>query len=223
MVPEQFGQDGYCVLPDVLPRQICQEAIEEFERLRGDSGSHSLRNVHRSALVLDIANNSAAMELAKGILGPNATLVRAIFFDKIPGSNWSVPWHQDLTIALKERAEVPGFSPWSQKDGVWHVQPPAEILDAMVTVRLHLDDCSHDNGPVRVKPGSHRHGKIAESRIEGWNTQDVACTGLAGSALVMRPLLLHASSPAQNPAHRRVLHLEYASAILPEPLEWYLA
>lgn len=223
MVPQTFGQDGYCVLPDVLSNPLCQEAIQEFELLRSEKGGHSLRNVHCSPVVLKIAHDSPAANLAKAILGPDAMLVRAIFFDKIPGSNWSVPWHQDLTIAVKEKADLPGFGPWSQKDGVWHVQPPAEILESMATIRLHLDDCGPENGPVRVKPGSHLHGRIAESRIESWDAQEVACTGPAGSALVMRPLILHASSPAKNPGHRRVLHLEYANANLPDPLEWYLA
>lgn len=39
----------------------------------------------------------------------------------------------------------------------------------------------------------------------------------------MRPLLLHASSPAASPGHRRVLHVEYAAAGLPGGLQWYEA
>ena len=50
------------------------------------------------------------------------------------------PWHQDLSIAVKERHEVAGFGPWSVKEGV-PVQPPVEILESMLTLRLHLDDC----------------------------------------------------------------------------------
>ena len=37
----------------------------------------------------------------------------------------------------------------------------------------------------------------------------------------MRPLLLHASSIAIVPTHRRVIHLEYASQSLADGLEWY--
>jgi hypothetical protein len=36
----------------------------------------------------------------------------------------------------------------------------------------------------------------------------------------MRPLLLHASSPAADPRHRRVIHLEFAAEPLPGGLEW---
>src|SRR5262245_7189469 len=83
------------------------------------------------------------------ILGPGAFVVRGLFFDKTPRANWKVSWHQDLTIAVRVRIEAPGFGPWSLKAGVVHVQPPAEILERMATVRLHLDDCSESNGPLR--------------------------------------------------------------------------
>jgi ectoine hydroxylase-related dioxygenase (phytanoyl-CoA dioxygenase family) len=81
--------------------------------------------------------------------------VRAIFFDKSSGSNWLVPWHQDLTIAVASKCEAPGFGPWSVKDGIPHVQPPDELLKQMIALRLHLDDCDASNGALRVIPGSH--------------------------------------------------------------------
>jgi ectoine hydroxylase-related dioxygenase (phytanoyl-CoA dioxygenase family) len=50
---------------------------------------------------------------------------------------------------------------------------------------------------------------------------EVICCLNAGDALVMRPLLLHASSPARKPDHRRVIHLEFAPAnLLPAGLSW---
>jgi len=42
-----------------------------------------------------------------------------------------------------------------------------------------------------------------------------------GAILAFRPLILHASAPASAPAHRRVIHIEYAMQELPAPLEWY--
>lgn len=221
-IPESFHQIGFAVVERVLPEETRLDLIDEFEKLRGDSGSHSLRNIHVSPLVRTVAEGSTARDIAAQILGPTAKLVRAIFFDKVKGANWSVPWHQDLTIAVKEKSPLDGYGPWSVKDGVVHVQPPQSVLEAMVTVRLHLDDCFDDNGPVRVKSGSHLHGKIPEAKMEKWEGQEVGCIGSAGSALVMRPLLLHASSPATSPSHRRVLHLEYAAVDLASPLRWHL-
>jgi hypothetical protein len=39
---------------------------------------------------------------------------------------------------------------------------------------------------------------------------DEAMAAGSGDALVMRPLLLHASSVSREPRHRRVLHFDYA-------------
>ncbi len=139
--------------------------------------------------------------------------VRGIYFDKTPEANWLVPWHQDLSIAVKQRLDVSGYGPWSTKEGVPHVQPPAELLEAMVTLRLHLDNCDESNGPLRVIPGSHRMGRLEAADIVKTrsNQKEVICSMQAGDALLMRPLLLHASSEASVPVHRRVIHLEYAT------------
>ena len=148
--------------------------------------------------------------------------VRVIFFDKVDGANWGVPWHQDLAIPVSEKVDAPGFSGWSVKEGVPHVLPPVDVLARMVTLRIHLDDCGEDNGPLRVVPGSHRFGKFSETdiaRVRG-ETPEVICLASRGSVLAMRPLLLHASSAAQRPGHRRVLHIEYAAHPLPSGLRW---
>lgn len=47
------------------------------------------------------------------------------------------------------------------------------------------------------------------------------CLAERGAILAFRPLILHASAPAATPAHRRVIHIEYAVHDLPTPLEWY--
>jgi ectoine hydroxylase-related dioxygenase (phytanoyl-CoA dioxygenase family) len=222
LIPDSFESDGFCMIPAVLGPEEVASLIEDFEAQRATAKGHSLRNVHQSALVRETAMGRPVIDFARQILGPHARLARAIYFDKLPEANWSVPWHQDLTIAVSEKHEADGFGPWSQKDGAWHVQPPASILERMVTIRIHLDDCGIDNGPVRVKSGSHLYGRIKESEMEGWEASEKACVGASGSALIMRPLLLHASSPSKSPAHRRVLHMEYAGEDLPAPLSWYL-
>ena len=105
--------------------------------------------------VREFAEFAIIRRLVEPILGPHAFPSRAILFDKTPGANWKVPWRQDLTIAVQNKADVDGFGPWTIKEGLHHVQPPTEILENMLAVRIHLDECSEDNGPVRVVPGSH--------------------------------------------------------------------
>lgn len=158
-------------------------------------------------------------------LGAPARPVRAIYFDKSPETNWLVAWHQDLSIAVADRADVPGFGPWSVKEGVTHVQPPGSLLEQMLTIRLHLDDCDVSNGALQVIAGSHRHGKLSAEQIAAFRSGELptVCELRAGDALLMRPLLLHASGRSESDGHRRVLHIEYAAFDLPAPLRWHEA
>jgi hypothetical protein len=161
--------------------------------------------------------------LASEILGRRAFPVRAICFDKTARVNWKVAWHQDLTIAVRERVEVSGFGPWSVKEGITHVQPPIEVLERMVTLPLHLDDCGVAHGPLRVIPRSHTLGRLASADIAAIRAcaEEQLCVGSAGDIVAMKPLLLHASSAATEPGHRRVLHIEYAADPLPGGVEWF--
>jgi ectoine hydroxylase-related dioxygenase (phytanoyl-CoA dioxygenase family) len=170
-----------------------------------------------------LAANCAIRDLIEPVVGPGAIPVRALFFDKTPEANWPVLWHQDLTIAVAERQDLAGWGPWSTKAGVVHVEPPAALLAGMLTIRLHLDDCHGSNGALRVLPGTHAQGRLTRNRIQRLREEvpEVTCEAPQGSALLMRPLLLHASSPARQPSHRRVVQIEYADqGALPAPLAW---
>lgn len=149
--------------------------------------------------------------------------VRAIFFDKNPEKNWYVTWHQDLTIALKRKVETPGYSAWSIKDDIVHVQPPVQVLEEMVALRLHFDDCDSDNGPLKILCGSHKLGRL-ENNFYSLNgvaeNSEKVLTAAAGQIIAMKPLVVHASSKSVKPLHRRVLHVEYAACSLPSPLEF---
>ena len=168
------------------------------------------------------ARSAAILSRVMTHLGPQAQPVRAIFFDKSPVANWLVPWHQDVTIAVESAVDALGFGPWSRKDGISHVQAPGEWLARMITVRLHLDDCDGSNGALRVIPGSHRYGRLDADRISALKaaTHEVLCEAAAGDALLMRPLLLHASSKSVSNRRRRILHIEYCSDSLPAGMAW---
>lgn len=194
-----------------------------------DSGTASVRGesvyARRNLLCVPAVAEVALAPRVLALTGEATLPVRAIFFDKVPGANWHVGWHQDRAIAVTERKELPGWGPWSVKAGVVHVLPPAAILERIVTVRLHLDHCDETNGPLRVLPGSHTHGILTSTQIAQMRAEraEAVCTVGLGGALVMVPLLLHASSAAQSPGHRRVLHLEFAPpGLLPEGLTWAL-
>ncbi len=213
-------QDGFEIIPALLTET-------EVEALRTALTSLKVAPGHRNLMrrVPDVAALAASpkiLGLLEELFGAKPIPVRSIFFDKTPEANWLVPWHQYLSIAVKERIDLHGYSPWSTKEGVLHVQPPVEILENMVTVRLHLDDCDGSNGALRVIPGSHRLGRLNSARIAEVRSQekDFVCSIRAGDAFLMRPLLLHASSQAVAPTQRRVIHLEYSTCALAEGLEW---
>ncbi len=221
---------GYCMLPGLLTPAAVQELIEAVQG-EADSGNgqsagantYAVRNLlYSSARVRSLAIQPHVLQLVKSVLGPSARAVKATFFDKTPGANWKVPPHQDVTIAVREKAEAPGFGPWTIKADIHNVQPPVQILEQMLALRFHLDDCDEKNGALKVWPGSHTSGRLKDAGIAEWlsNHDPVTCPVPKGGVMLMRPLLLHASSPATNPTHRRVIHIEYAGLDLPNGLRW---
>lgn len=224
-------RDGFAIVQDAVSPAVVADLVRALEHAKpGQSGLdrgggvYALRNLLR--LVPEtrrLADSPALRTLVEPVLGSNLFVVRGLYFDKTAESNWRVPWHQDLTIAVQRRTSAPGYGPWTVKAGVPHVQPPVAVLERMLTVRVQLDDAGSGNGPVRVLPGSHAHGRLGPEATRDWleRVQPVSCVVPRGGALLMRPLLLHASSPSDAPGHRRVVHLEYAAAPLPGGVAWY--
>ena len=240
LIPDDYTQQidahGYAVIEDCLStgeviqlRDAVESAItgdHDESAVRDRGGVYAIRNV--TDVVPEIrclASHLNIANMVRPILGPRALLVRGLLFDKSDGANWGIFWHQDLSIAVRERADVPDFGPWSVKAGVQHVQPPADVLQSMLTVRLHLDPCPTENGALRVLPGSHRSARLSMAEAEELKQthEPVTCEVGIGGAVVMRPLLLHSSHRAEESARRRVIHLEFAAGPLPDPLQWSLA
>lgn len=218
-------KDGFTLETNVFSQDTMLNLIDAVDALRKQYPNESLAGMRhlltRSDAIRAIAYSRVANALAVKSLGAAAKPVKAILFDKTPESNWFVTWHQDLTIAVKARIDVPGFGPWSVKQDIPHVQPPASVLEKMVALRIHLDDCSVENGAIRFIPGSHNAGILETNEIaERSKESAVCCAAARGEVIVMRPLVLHSSSASQEPAHRRVLHIEYAADPLPGGLEW---
>jgi ectoine hydroxylase-related dioxygenase (phytanoyl-CoA dioxygenase family) len=211
--------DGFSVVPALLGESERSELLANL----GPCSTAGRRGLLSLPSVAVLARSPRLLGVVRPHLrcGPVAT--RAILFDKPAEANWLVPWHQDVTLAVRSRAEVPGFGPWSVKDGIPHVQSPVEFLEQMLTVRLHLDDADESNGALRVLPRSHRLGRLTPEQVREMRGKqgEVCCTAAAGDALLMRPLLLHASSRSTNPRPRRVLHIEYAGFALPRELDWH--
>lgn len=227
----RLSEDGFIAMDRCLDDLAVDSLIARIEQDNGDHDdtpsvrrkrgvAFARRNLLSTPLVQDFLQRDAVCSLLSAV-GPGLIAVRAILFDKTGSVNWTVPWHQDRSIAVREKKEVEGFGPWSNKAGVVHVQPNAETLRRMITLRFSLDPCDADNGPLRVIPGTH-HDILEPSALEERvrHGSECQCTTAAGGVVVMRPLILHASSPAGRVAHRRVLHIEFGPPELPGGLQW---
>jgi ectoine hydroxylase-related dioxygenase (phytanoyl-CoA dioxygenase family) len=155
------------------------------------------------------------LAIARDVLGRTGVPYRATLFDKSPQRNWLVAWHQDTALPLESRRDVAGWGPWSVKAGVTYAHAPAHALARIVALRLHLDDSDRDNGPLRVIPETHRLGVLSDAEVEQvvQGAEPVDCLVTAGGVIVMRPLILHASSKVETTRPRRVLHIEYAESL----------
>lgn len=160
--------------------------------------------------------------IAAGLIGEGAFAVRAVAFDKTPQTNWSVAWHQDRTIAVESRIEIQGYGPWSTKDGQLHVAPPVEVLQGMVTLRLHIDACGNDNAPLKAALGTYALGRVPADTAAGVAAAHPVqvCLAEAGDVWAYATLILHASERSRSQGRRRVLQVDYAAVGLPGGLKW---
>jgi hypothetical protein len=220
-------QSGYAVVAGVFSSAEC-DAMLTFLTPVSSRVQVGRRGGARNLLasvpeVSQLARSPQLRALVEPILGSKCFAIGATLFDKTPMANWRVPWHQDLTIAVQGQRDVPGWGRWSKKSGVQCVQPSVAILEHMLAVRVHLDPCEVSDGCLRAIPGSHRLGRLTDPAIQSLrqNREGLPCPVPRGGVLLMRPLLLHGSSPALGPNHRRVIHIEYACTDLPSGIAWH--
>lgn len=227
-VAAQFADAGFAVLPNLYTPAEVEALLRTVEKAAG-SGPNFRRSQEVFAIrellkeipaLWPLLDTPALRQLLAGLFPAGCQLVKAIYFDKPAGSNWLVAWHQDLMINVDQRASLPGFGPWTSKPEGVSVQPPVVVLENVVTLRLHLDDCDATNGALKVVPGSHRHGVVPAAEIAAYTPRAAVCAVPAGGAMLMKPLLLHASNRSTSPRSRRVMHLEFASVELPAGLAW---
>jgi ectoine hydroxylase-related dioxygenase (phytanoyl-CoA dioxygenase family) len=211
---EPIQKHGYAIIPDILKPMEVGGLLEEFSRADLPRSRAGLRHAMKVPAVAAVAHDARLIGIACEVLGAEAFPFRATLFDKSPTANWLVVWHQDTALALRERRETPGWGPWSVKDGVTYAHAPASALSHVLALRVHLDDSTTENGPLRVLPGTHTLGVLTDDALHELSTRirAVDCLAQRGGVLAMRPLIVHASSKSQSEAPRRVLHIEYAAS-----------
>ncbi len=216
-------EHGIEIKSDLVSDDLLQAVISEVSTSDQAMQKHGIRNAEKKfSSISNVISSSGIVEEARRILGQDPQVVRVIFFDKTPEKNWLVTWHQDKTVALNQKFDLEGWERWTLKDGTHHVQPPIEVLNQMITIRLHLDPADDENGCLKVIPESHKHGIFKQKQIDKIvSEQDpILCVAGVGDAVIMRPHILHASSKAVAPDHRRIVHVEFSVFELPEGIGW---
>jgi ectoine hydroxylase-related dioxygenase (phytanoyl-CoA dioxygenase family) len=205
-------EQGFAILPEVVSPSEAQQLIDELRVSTLRKSRAGIRHALSHPAVASLAREPRLLRIVQEILGPNASPFRATMFDKSQQANWLVVWHQDTALPLRERRDIPGWGPWSVKDGVIYAHAPSSALCRVVALRVHLDDSTVHNGPLRVLPGTHTYGVLSDDAIQELAAQiaPVDCVVQMGGVLLMKPLLVHASSKSQLDMPRRVLHIEYS-------------
>lgn len=217
MPVEDFEERGFTILNIIFSDREIQRLSDELTSQQLQCSKAGMRRALRFAEVAALAGDPRLAKAASDILDGDAFPFNATLFDKSPRANWLVVWHQDTALPLRKRTDVPGWGPWSVKEGVIYAHAPASALEKVVALRVHLDDSGPANGPLRVLPGTHTRGVLSDDQIEQLRRElaPVECRVPKGGVLAMSPLIVHSSSKSQVEASRRVLHVEYAVARIP--------
>lgn len=223
-IQKKLGHKGFAMLSAVYTKKAAsfmKATLHAYRTTHAEEEPNTIRNVLKKLPALQpmVMNSNLRMILRR--IDPELFLTKAIFFDRTPDANEYVALRQDTTIQVKEMIETPGFTGWTRKADAYSVCPPDEVLKSIVTIRIHLDDVDQQNGALRVVPGSHnRKLRADEIQLIAQSSIPFVCNADSCGIQIMRPLLIHAISKSTSQKHRRVLHLEFSSAELPNGLQW---
>ncbi len=225
---EKLNVYGFAIINDFFCRKdtdelicIISATVTGKPSFRKHTDLYAIRQFFREVpAATDLIFTSKLISIIKAIAGTDYFVVKSIYFDKPPNSNWFVAYHQDLTISVDTKLDIEGFGPWTTKQNQYGVQPPLHILEDNVTLRIHLDDTDEENGALKVIPGSHLKGIYRPEVIDMTKETAYSCNVKKGGIMIMKPLLLHASGRTTNHLARRVIHIEFSRSKLPGGLQW---
>ncbi|WP_292008304.1 phytanoyl-CoA dioxygenase family protein [Chryseobacterium sp.] len=225
---QEVLHDGYAIIENVFSDDEITKISEEIQKIdtskenfRKSEDLFAIRQFLKEVPEINhLVFNTNIKEIIKKIFGDQYFVVKSIYFDKPETSNWYVAYHQDLTISVDRKIDLPDFGPWTTKHNQFAVQPPLPILENIYTIRIHLDDTTKDNGALKVVPASHTKGIYRPETID-WNTEIERINEVKkGGIMIMKPLILHGSNRTINGNRRRVIHIEFSDQELPQEMQW---
>ncbi len=213
---------GFLIADLALSHEQCTYIAASLPSVADQRGG--TRGLLAHPTILQLIRHQRLAQFLWSLTGRELVAVAARLLDSFAGDDQALRWHQDRDVTVRERMDVPGYGPWTSRVGIWHVEPPASVLDQMIVVRLYLDASVDGSHAFQILPGSHRAGKLTSDAIRHLVETEAAVTPevTQGTLMAMRPLLLHAT-PALRAHHYRVLHIEFAPLEAISPLQWHAA
>jgi ectoine hydroxylase-related dioxygenase (phytanoyl-CoA dioxygenase family) len=225
---EELIENGFAIINSIYSITEVEKILNVIENTNSDKETFRKTNdlfairqfLKEVPNVSKLVFNDKLIAILENFFGDKYFVVKSIYFDKPQSSNWYVSYHQDLTISVDKKLEVDGFGFWTTKQNQFSVQPTLDILDNILTIRIHLDDTDENNGALKVVSKSHQKGIYRPETIDWTKEQEISCNVEQGGIMLMKPLLLHSSSRTTNNKQRRVIHIEFSSLELPKKLNW---
>ncbi len=217
---------GFVITDTLLEKRIPERLLAQLTELNAfDYGQPQPDDLLQASPEVDrVANDEQLLKFLNHATGVRNFPVKAFILDKSRGSNWEIPWHQDLLIAVSRQTDCPGYTNWSVEAGIPHVRPPVSVLEKLITLRIHLDDCGASNGAIHAIEGSHTLGVLDQEQIEALKARSTPriCRAGKNSVMLMKPLLLHYSPASASDVPRRILQIEYGHE-LGNGITWHSA
>ncbi len=200
----QYFEQGFLVIPNAIPaswisrlKQLSDQFLDASRRFEesdnvfdiGPNHSPQTPHVRRLKALVDrhpdfwaFASQPPLTDIAADLLGPDVKFHSSKLNYKWPGKGEIVKWHQD----------IPGW-------------PHTNY--SLVTLGVHLDDVTSDDGPLSCVPGSH-DGDLSAQRDDHGNwtgalsdievelagvDRAIDMTGAAGTAIAIHCRVIHGS------------------------------
>jgi ectoine hydroxylase-related dioxygenase (phytanoyl-CoA dioxygenase family) len=153
---EQLERDGWAVLDGVLDPGEIEALRTEIdgvfeavgpERSRDDRAEFRYEMLNRSAACQAVIGHPRILEVVEPLLGEDCHVIANTAWRNPPDFGGSL-WHCDAGPHVPRPEGVP-----------WDDRIPYPVF--AVAAHIMLQDCTEDDGPTAVVPGSHRSGRLA--------------------------------------------------------------
>jgi len=221
---EQFKETGTQVINEIYSIEAINSITSIIEnifytRMINENGEPL--KILPSKNLYQLLFNEGLQGVIRSIDG-QANLIFARYYNKAPQANWFTVLHQNLTIPVKEKLPVEGFTGWSKKDGITSVMAPSGLLQNLFSIFIYLEDIDESSGALKIVPGSHHKIlSIQERNALSENSLAKICPVPRGGVHIIKPLLLQGFSKLKAFKKSSFIQLDFCSIELPGGLQWY--